>query len=34
MYVAWRDLRFARGRFALIGAVVALITLLVGSSQD
>ena len=30
MYVAWRDLRFARGRFALIGAVVALITLLVG----
>lgn len=30
MYVAWRDLRYARGRFALIGAVVALITLLVG----
>lgn len=30
MFVAWRDLRFARGRFALIGAVVALITLLVG----
>lgn len=30
MYVAWRDLRSARGRFALIGAVVALITLLVG----
>jgi putative ABC transport system permease protein len=30
VYVAWRDLRFARGRFALIGAVVALITLLVG----
>lgn len=30
MYVAWRDLRHARGRFALIGAVVALITLLVG----
>ncbi|WJS90167.1 FtsX-like permease family protein [Microbacterium testaceum] len=30
MYVAWRDLRFARGRFALIGAVVALVTLLVG----
>ncbi len=30
MYVAWRELRFARGRFALIGAVVALITLLVG----
>jgi putative ABC transport system permease protein len=30
VYVAWRDLRFARGRFVLIGAVVALITLLVG----
>ncbi|PPF85777.1 ABC transporter substrate-binding protein [Clavibacter michiganensis] len=30
MFVAWRDLRFARGRFVLIGAVVALITLLVG----
>lgn len=30
MFVAWRDLRFARGRFMLIGAVVALITLLVG----
>lgn len=30
MYVALRDLRFARGRFVLIGAVVALITLLVG----
>lgn len=30
MFVAWRDLRFARGRFALIAAVVALITLLVG----
>ncbi len=30
MFVAWRDLRFARGRFALIGSVVALITLLVG----
>lgn len=30
MFVAWRDLRFAKGRFALIGAVVALITLLVG----
>lgn len=30
MYVAWRDLRSARGRFALIAAVVALITLLVG----
>ena len=30
MFVAWRDLRFARGRFFLIGTVVALITLLVG----
>lgn len=30
MFVAWRDLRFAKGRFALIGAVVALLTLLVG----
>lgn len=30
MFVAWRDLRFARGRFVLIGAVVALITMLVG----
>ncbi|MFI5620955.1 ABC transporter permease [Streptomyces sp. NPDC051567] len=30
MFVAWRDLRFARGRFALMGAVVLLITLLVG----
>lgn len=30
MFVAWRDLRFARGRFALIGSVVALITVLVG----
>lgn len=30
MFVALRDLRFARGRFALIGGVVALITLLVG----
>jgi len=30
MFVAWRDLRFATGRFVLIGAVVALITLLVG----
>ena len=30
MFVAWRDLRSARGRFALIGAVVALITVLVG----
>ncbi|MFT3889912.1 MAG: ABC transporter permease [Arachnia sp.] len=30
MFVAWKELRFARGRFLLIGAVVALITLLVG----
>lgn len=30
VFVAWRELRFARGRFVLIGAVVALITLLVG----
>lgn len=30
MFVAWRELRTARGRFLLIGSVVALITLLVG----
>lgn len=30
MFVAWRDLRHARGRFLLIGSVVALITILVG----
>ncbi|MDQ1128707.1 FtsX-like permease family protein [Microbacterium sp. SORGH_AS_0888] len=30
MFVAWRDLRFARGRFLLITAVVGLITVLVG----
>lgn len=30
MFVAWRDLRFARGRFTLMGGVVVLITLLVG----
>ncbi|MCQ4206317.1 ABC transporter permease [Streptomyces longispororuber] len=30
MFVAWRDLRFARGRFALMGSVIVLITLLVG----
>ena len=30
MFVALRDLRFARGRFALMGAVVVLITVLVG----
>jgi len=29
MFVAWRDLRFARGRFALVLAVVGLITMLV-----
>ncbi|MFE1441762.1 ABC transporter permease [Streptomyces sp. NPDC058739] len=30
MFVAWRDLRFAKGRFALMGAVIVLIALLVG----
>ncbi|MFD3662452.1 ABC transporter permease [Streptomyces sp. NPDC058659] len=30
MFVAWRDLRFAKGRFALMGSVIVLITLLVG----
>lgn len=30
MYVAWRDLRAARGRFGLIGTVVVLVTVLVG----
>jgi putative ABC transport system permease protein len=30
MFVALRDLRFARGRFLLIGSVVGLITVLVG----
>lgn len=30
MFVAWRDLRFARGRFALITTVVALVSVLVG----
>lgn len=30
MFVALRDLRFARGRFALMGAVIVLLTLLVG----
>ncbi|GAA2817093.1 ABC transporter permease [Kribbella solani] len=30
VYVAWRDLRFAKGRFALMGTVIVLITLLVG----
>ncbi|WP_291280201.1 ABC transporter permease [Galactobacter sp.] len=30
MFVAWRELRFARGRFLLIAGVVGLITVLVG----
>jgi putative ABC transport system permease protein len=30
MFVAWRDLRFAKGRFVLMGTVILLITLLVG----
>lgn len=30
VYLAWRELRSAKGRFTLIGAVVVLITLLVG----
>ncbi|PWI12696.1 ABC transporter substrate-binding protein [Streptomyces sp. Act143] len=30
MFVAWRDLKFAKGRFALMGTVVVLVTLLVG----
>jgi putative ABC transport system permease protein len=30
VFVAWRELRFAKGRFALMGAVIVLITLLVG----
>ncbi|MBC9715882.1 ABC transporter permease [Streptomyces sp. TRM66268-LWL] len=30
MFVAWRDLKFAKGRFALMGTVIVLITLLVG----
>ncbi|MFD5737633.1 ABC transporter permease [Streptomyces sioyaensis] len=30
MFVAWRDLGFARGRFALMGTVIMLITVLVG----
>ncbi|MFN8051456.1 MAG: ABC transporter permease [Acidimicrobiales bacterium] len=28
MFLAWRDLRTARGRFALVGAVIALVALL------
>ncbi|MGW0990197.1 ABC transporter permease [Streptomyces sp. NPDC002486] len=30
MFVAWSDLKFAKGRFALMGTVIVLITLLVG----
>jgi putative ABC transport system permease protein len=30
MYLAWRDLSVARGRFALVGAVIALVALLAG----
>ncbi|MFJ9929589.1 ABC transporter permease [Streptomyces misionensis] len=30
MFVAWRDLKFAKGRFALMGTVIVLIALLVG----
>ncbi|MGW7574572.1 ABC transporter permease [Streptomyces sp. NPDC054765] len=30
MFVAWRDLRYAKGRFALMGTVIVLITMLVG----
>ncbi|WP_405003853.1 ABC transporter permease [Kitasatospora purpeofusca] len=30
MFVAWRDLGFAKGRFALMGTVIVLITVLVG----
>ncbi|WP_234539351.1 ABC transporter permease [Streptomyces shenzhenensis] len=30
MFVAWRELKFAKGRFALMGTVIVLITLLVG----
>lgn len=30
VFVAWKDLRFAKGRFALMGVVVVLITVLVG----
>ncbi|MEV4945494.1 ABC transporter permease [Streptomyces sp. NPDC053755] len=30
MFVAWKDLRFAKGRFTLMGTVIVLITLLVG----
>ncbi|EMF02375.1 ABC transporter permease [Streptomyces mobaraensis NBRC 13819 = DSM 40847] len=30
MFVAWRDLKYAKGRFALMGTVIVLITLLIG----
>ncbi|MEU9980613.1 ABC transporter permease [Streptomyces sp. NPDC050856] len=30
MFVAWRGLKFAKGRFALMGTVIVLITMLVG----
>lgn len=30
MFVGWRDLKFAKGRFAVIGAVIVLLTMLVG----
>ena len=30
VFVAWRDLKFAKGRFALMGTVIVLITLMVG----
>lgn len=30
MFVGWRDVKFAKGRFALMGTVIVLITLLVG----
>ncbi|MFI7245976.1 ABC transporter permease [Streptomyces qinglanensis] len=30
MFVAWRDLKFAKGRFILMGTVIVLLTLLVG----
>lgn len=30
VFIAWRELRFAKGRFALMGVVIVLITLLVG----
>lgn len=30
VFVAWRDLGFAKGRFALMGSVIVLITVLVG----